>query len=110
LSHRQAAEQESEIDCFLELDRRQAFEMGKGSSLRAALFQLGESCHWLLITLPPLCSDATTLRNLFREIANSYAVRVGLGEPLPDSMQYVDFSEWQNDWLAGEEAEEGKDY
>jgi amino acid adenylation domain-containing protein/FkbM family methyltransferase len=110
LGYCQAAEQEAEIDCLLELDRRRPFELGNGRPIRAALIQLGEGEHRLLLTLPPVCSDSATLSNLVREIARAYAECLGAAEPGVDSMQYIDFSEWQNDWLAGEEVEEGKDY
>jgi amino acid adenylation domain-containing protein len=95
----------AEVDRLVELDRRRPFDLAEGRPLRASLIRLGAESHLLLLSVSPLCADSATLRNLVREIAQAHA-----GEPGPDSMQYADFSEWQNDWLESEEAEEGKDF
>ena len=103
-------EPEAEVDRAVGLDRQRPCDLGEGNPLRATLFRLGERDHRLLLSLAPVCADSATLRNLVREIAQSYAARLEAAEAGPDSMQYADFSEWQNDWLEGVEAEEGKDY
>ena len=107
LAHHAAADQEAEIERFLELDRRRPCDLAAGRPLRAALLRLGERSHRLLLTLAPVCADSVTLCNLVREIARGYA---GADGPSPTFIQYADFAEWQNDWLAGGETDEGKDH
>ena len=60
----------------------------------------------VLITLPSLCADSWTLKNLLHEIYHYVSEETELLEPI----QYVQFSEWQNELLEGEDGEAGKNY
>jgi amino acid adenylation domain-containing protein/thioester reductase-like protein len=78
--------------------------------LHLCLLALSDSQHILLVTLPALCADSWTLKNLAQEISQSYAICLK-GEELPDEpVQYIQFSEWQNELLEDEDAENGKAY
>ncbi|HEY9901851.1 MAG TPA: amino acid adenylation domain-containing protein, partial [Candidatus Sericytochromatia bacterium] len=82
----------------------------KKSLLHSSLLNLSDDQHILLITLPALCADSWTLKNLVQEISQSYAICLK-GEELPDEpVQYIQFSEWQNELLEDEDAENGKVY
>ena len=74
--------------------------------LRTVLVRLGADRQVLVLTLPALCADRTSLENLVAEVAASCA-----GELLPvedeEVVDYLDFSEWQLELLASEEAGEG---
>ena len=91
-------------------ERRFGFNFEQASLLRASLLE--ESCNqwWLLVTLPSLCADSWSLRNLAEEISSIYGL-YSRGKELEDEpVQYVQFSEWQNELLEDEDAESGKAY
>lgn len=81
------------------------------SILHSSLFTLSDNRHILLVTLPALCADSWTLRNLVKEISQTYEAGCK-GENLSDEepVQYIQFSEWQNELLEDEDAETGKAY
>ncbi|HEX4955000.1 MAG TPA: amino acid adenylation domain-containing protein [Thermoanaerobaculia bacterium] len=56
----------------------------------------------LVLGLSPLVADRRSLGLLAAELVRLYA-----GEELADPVQYIDFSEWQNDLLADEDAGAG---
>jgi amino acid adenylation domain-containing protein len=72
--------------------------------LHASLVVLEDMKHLLHLSLPSLCADAWTLKNLVREIAEGYAVRLTDEEVT----QYIQFSEWQNELLEAED--EGREF
>ncbi|HKV36649.1 MAG TPA: amino acid adenylation domain-containing protein [Pyrinomonadaceae bacterium] len=79
------------------------------SRLRFTLLKLGElqrSNHLLLAGVPTLCADAQTLNNLVDELAHFYTAAEQSDAPA----QYVQFSEWQNELLEGEDANAGRDF
>jgi amino acid adenylation domain-containing protein len=80
-----------------------------GPPLRAALLKLSEWQHVLLVTLPALCADATTLKNLFAELAEGYAGGPQRGVPDEEVVQYAQFSEWQNELLAEGDDDESRE-
>jgi hypothetical protein len=55
--------------------------------------------------LPSISGDIWTLKNLEKDIRMAYAAEVGDSEEI---VQYVQYSEWQNELVAGEGAEAGK--
>ena len=68
----------------------------------AELFQLAEQSHFLLLTVPALCADETSLALLFTEIAQAYVNQAE--SDAPETMQYADFAEWQNELLDSADA------
>ena len=80
--------------------------------LRASLVTLSGTRHVLFISVPQLAADARTFENLTAELARLYASRAG-GSPeeADEPVQYVQFSEWQNELFedeSDEEAAEGR--
>ncbi|MFB2976514.1 amino acid adenylation domain-containing protein [Microseira sp. BLCC-F43] len=103
-------EQAVKVEEILQWERPQRFAFEKGTLLRSTLITLSPEKQILAINLPALCADSWTLNNLVREIGNSYAACLQ-GEELEDGVvQYVQFSEWQNQLLEDEDAETGKNY
>jgi NRPS condensation-like uncharacterized protein len=49
------------------------FDYTQGPLLRVSLLALSEDTHLLLISLPTLCADVWTLKNLVQEIGHGYA-------------------------------------
>jgi len=69
----------------------------------AALVRTSTREHLLEIAASTLVADEETLRLVAAQLATEYAVEEGAGDPL----QYADVSEWQNDLLESEGAQEG---
>ncbi|MCI0488113.1 MAG: amino acid adenylation domain-containing protein, partial [Blastocatellia bacterium] len=90
--------------CNAEID----FEVGP--LFKQSLLSLSPTSHVLILTLAAVCCDAASLNNLFKEITNSYAARKRSETFSPESMQYADLAEWQNELLVAEETQAGRDY
>jgi amino acid adenylation domain-containing protein len=103
-------EQEAKIEELFQETRRQPFNFEQGPLLRFSLLTLSTNKHVLLVSLPSLCADAWTLKNLVREISQSYEACLKDEEHFDELLQYVQFAEWQNELLLEEDAEAGKEY
>ncbi|HKU74237.1 MAG TPA: amino acid adenylation domain-containing protein [Pyrinomonadaceae bacterium] len=76
--------------------------------LHASLEALPDAKQLLHISLPSLCADAWSLRNLVQEIAAGYDARFVQTDD--EVTQYVQFSEWQNELLEADAVEEGREF
>ncbi|MHC5828662.1 MAG: condensation domain-containing protein, partial [Nostoc sp.] len=85
------------------------FDFEQDSLLHIILLSLSSDKHLLFISLPTLCVDSVSLNNFVQELAISYSgtVHHELSE-LP--LQYIDFSELQNQILEAEETRIGRKY
>ncbi len=110
LSDLGSQEQEAKIEELFRETKRQPFDFEQGPLLRFLLLTLSASRHVLLVSLPALCADAWTLKNLIQEISQSYEACLKDEEHLDGLLQYVQFAEWQNELLGEEDAEVGKGY
>lgn len=88
------------------------FDLSTGPLLRTTLIKLDDHNHVLLSTIHHIISDGWSLGILMRELAALYkAFSSGEPSPLPDlSIQYVDFAQWQREWLRGEVLESQLSY
>ncbi|MEY2834154.1 MAG: hypothetical protein RLZZ574_3414, partial [Cyanobacteriota bacterium] len=103
-------EQQVKIDELFLTARRVLFDWEKDPLLRLSLLLLSPQEHILLITLPSLCADSWSLKNIVKEISHIYG-RCLNNAQLPDEpVQYIQFSEWHNELLEEEAAETGKNY
>ncbi|HEY9693232.1 MAG TPA: amino acid adenylation domain-containing protein [Oculatellaceae cyanobacterium] len=85
------------------------FEQGLG--LHSSLINLSANKHILLLNLPALCADSYTIKILVQEISQCYkACCQGIELPDEEIVQYLQFSEWQNELLEDADAELGKKY
>ncbi|MGH7999038.1 MAG: amino acid adenylation domain-containing protein, partial [Brasilonema sp.] len=112
LSDFDSREQEAKIEKLIQDERQLNFDFEKGPLLRLCLLTLSEKKHILLMNLPAICADAKTLKNLVKEICQSYVACLQ-GEELSaeeEVVQYVQFSEWQNQLLKEEDGAVGKEY
>jgi len=78
----------------------------KQNKLQISLAILSEYRYVLLLNLPALYADTTSLNNLLTEITRAYTGNLDNEEPV----QYIVFSDWQNELLESEEAEIGRKY
>ncbi|MEO0835372.1 MAG: amino acid adenylation domain-containing protein, partial [Cyanobacteria bacterium J06642_3] len=82
--------------------REQVYNLETESSLRIYLYQIEPTSYILQIVLPALCGDYWTLKNLFNEIVDGYSNYHDRNQT--EELQYVQFSEWQNQLLTDEDA------
>lgn len=112
LSAQSPDQQEQAIAALLYSDG--AAPLSDGSSqLRLTLLALATNKHDLLITLPALCADAPSLETLVAELSAEYtrlsenpATRAV--DDADEVVQYVQFSEWQNEQIESEDDAEGQ--
>lgn len=103
-------EQATKIAELCRQEQRISFDYAHGLLLRVSLLALARETHLLLISLPALCGDAWTLRNLVQEIGHVYAA-YPQSATLPEvSLQYADFAAWQQDILTDADGEAGRAY
>ena len=82
--------------------KHHGFDLQKGPLLHATLITQSDDRHVLILSLPALCADAWTLKNLIEETGRAYAanLRQGFAEPFgeaDEATQYLQFSEWQHE-------------
>lgn len=87
---------------MIELESLRAFDYEHGPLVHASLFALAPDRHLLSITVPALCADRRTLNNL--------AAGLFGGDSEEESIQYLQFSEWQNSLWEEEDAAKGREY
>jgi len=80
------------------------------SPLRAALLRLLSEKFMLLVTISPLCVDSGGIRTLVEDLQCEYAALFGSAQSREEPIQYLQFSEWQNEVLGSEYANEGRAY
>ena len=103
-------EQAAKLPELFQNEKRSVFNFEQNPIWRLSLISLSVNRHILLVSLPSLCADSRTIKNLIREISQCYAACLQ-GEELADEVvQYVQYSEWQNELIEDEEAAEGKKY
>jgi len=110
LCHLAPKEREAKIKELLEQERHFVFDLEQGPLLHLSLLELSANQQILLVSMPSLCADSWSLQNLIQEISNAYAACLEGEELSNEPVQYLQFSEWQNELLEEEEAEPGRSY
>lgn len=97
-------ERDAQVLNLARAEALQPFDLSQGPLLRAALIQLADEEHVLLLTIHHIVSDGWSMGVLIREIAGLYAAfATGRPSPLPElPIQYGDYAEWQQQFLQGE--------
>lgn len=101
--------QQAELEALFNAANQQPFDIEQGPVLKTSLVMLAPDKHILLVGLPALCADTTTLENLLGEISHSYAACLQ-GTQFDEPLQYADLAAWQNELFAGEDALIGTEY
>lgn len=108
LSQYQLAAQEEVVERLFQEEKSRPFDFSQGPLWHLSLLTLSIERHVLFLSLPALCADSRTLNNLAREISRSYGACLQGAESADELVQYVHFSEWQNELLAEEQPEADK--
>ena len=74
-------EQEARIDELFSEETEQPLNLDRESLLRATLIMLSRGRHMLIISLPSLCADRRTLRNIVNDLARAYETSSQIDEP-----------------------------
>jgi hypothetical protein len=98
------SEREEEARRIAQEEALRGFDLTQGPLVRTRLVRMAEADQILLITMHHIVSDGWSMGVFFRELSTLYqAYSVGRESPLPElPIQYVDFAQWQREWLQGE--------
>ncbi|MEW6737614.1 MAG: condensation domain-containing protein, partial [Acidobacteriota bacterium] len=99
--------QEERLEKLFITESEAGFNFEHDALLKLMLVSLSTRSFVLMITLPSLCADSWTLNKFFEEIGSTYQNCLQDGPPFEETIQYVQFSEFQNELL---QAEEGRIY
>jgi len=111
LDPRGAGGREAAIDQLLQAEQRRQFDLARGPLVRLVLVRVSKQEHVLLVTLPSLCADGSSLGRFSAELADEYTAQVeGRRTACREPLQYAAFAAWQQELLEEEEAEVGKAY
>jgi amino acid adenylation domain-containing protein len=97
----------AEVEACRAKDWSAPFDFAEGPLVRASFVAVSASENILILTLPSLCADAASLRNIVRELRDGYA---GEAPETEDAIQYIPLSEWQQAQQDGDDAEQGRAY
>ncbi len=103
-------DQARDLEVLIQTEQSYIFDTEKNSPIRISLIILSDESYVLLLNISALCADTQTLINLVQELSNQYATVSSSSDVYDDIVQYVQFSEWQNELLQDEEAEGGNSY
>lgn len=88
-------------------ERTTSFDLEKGPVIRAGLLQTGIDQHELLLSAPIVCADANAMLRLMEEIVRDYSGN--LKQDRAETVQYVQYSEWQHELGQDSEGKEHAD-
>jgi amino acid adenylation domain-containing protein/non-ribosomal peptide synthase protein (TIGR01720 family) len=97
-------QQDTELQRLVNEAAMRPFDLSWGPLFRIALLQLSRNSHVLLLTMHHIISDGWSIGIFINELSQLYeAFSQGRPSPLPAlSIQYVDFANWQRQWLNGD--------
>jgi amino acid adenylation domain-containing protein/thioester reductase-like protein len=111
LSHPDSQAQFNQVESLLQEAKLTPSNLEEGLGLHSSLINLSANKHILLVNLPALCADSYTIKNLVQEISKCYqACLQSIELSNEEIVQYLQFSEWQNELLEDADAELGKKY
>lgn len=102
-------EQLAKIKAIIQSEKNIIFNFEQVPLLRLSLLNLSTNKYILFMSLPSICADSWSLKNLIQEICHTYFAYSNREELFDEPIQYIQFSEWQNELLE-EDAETGKAY
>ncbi len=97
-------DQDGELRRMLADEAAGEFNIERGPLIRGRLIRLSDDEHVLMVALHHIVCDGWSMGVLMNELTTFYGVyRRGEPDPLPPlPIQYVDYAEWQREWMEGE--------
>lgn len=96
---------------FIQQGKDHRFDFENGPLIRVDLAEKRDNCKWILLTVPAICIDHSSLRVIAMELMTSCGIlKINAQEDEVEVLPYLQFSEWQNQLLETEEKEEGEKY
>jgi amino acid adenylation domain-containing protein len=102
LRHVEREQQQLHCDHMVDHEACTPFDLANGPIVRAHLLRLADEKHVLVLALPALCADATSLNNLVGQLAQAYVSKAAT----QGVFQYADYAGFANELLLGEADEE----
>jgi amino acid adenylation domain-containing protein/thioester reductase-like protein len=101
-----------DLSALTKAEQREAIAHLKSTSntLQVWLVYLEPKQYLLKLDLPSLCADSVSLKNIFIDIASLYNSLLHGQNITEEVVQYLQFSEWQNELLEDEDASIGRNY
>jgi amino acid adenylation domain-containing protein len=98
------SKREVQVRTLAQTEVRRPFDLAQGPLIRATLVRLSHVEHVLLLAMHHIVSDGWSHDVFWRELGVLYeSFTAGKPSPLPAlSIQYMDFTHWQQQWLQGE--------
>ncbi|WP_369938522.1 non-ribosomal peptide synthase/polyketide synthase [Xanthomonas tesorieronis] len=83
------------------------FDLSADPPLRVLLMQLEDEEHALYVVVHHIASDGWSIGVMLEELGRLYTAEIeGADDPLPPlPIQYIDYAQWQRQWLAGGQLE-----
>ena len=106
----QAELQQEKLAELLREEAQRAHDFARQATAHFCLVALGGERHLLVTSLPALCSDTRSLKNLFEEICLEYRSSEQAPSGEDETVQYVQFSEWQHSLSEDEDGEAGREF
>ncbi|KAM3100400.1 non-ribosomal peptide synthetase [Phormidesmis sp. 146-12] len=89
----------SQIESLIEAEQGEFESLEQLPLLRSLLLALSPQEFLLILTLPALCADSRSLQNLVKDLFQAYTHNLIDQISSEEVVQYVQFSEWQNELL-----------
>ncbi|WP_375509328.1 amino acid adenylation domain-containing protein [uncultured Nostoc sp.] len=99
-----------EIEQLFQSESQRSFDWEKAPLLQTTLATISPQKHLLLVSLPALCADTPTLKNLVCELSKCYAACLRSETVIEQPLQYAEIAEWQNELLKAGYLELETDY
>lgn len=105
-------DREQRLQDYISLIASEPFDLQQDLLIRVQVLKLADEEHVLFLMTHHTVSDGTSMTILINEIAQTYD-RINHDPEYINSeleIQYTDYSQWQSDFLAGDELERQMDY
>ncbi|PIB52873.1 non-ribosomal peptide synthetase [Pseudomonas sp. 2995-1] len=105
-------EREQRLQQLADHEAHTPFNLETGPLLRACLVKAGEQEHYLVLTLHHIVTEGWAMDIFARELSALYEAFIDerLSPLSPLSVQYLDYSVWQRQWLESGERQRQLDY
>jgi amino acid adenylation domain-containing protein len=112
LSDVSAHEREDLIRAEIRCASERPFDLERNEALRISLLHLSEEESIMIVVMNHINSDGWSIGVLVREMVALYEAFIrGESSPLPElEVQYLDFAQWQKEWLTETVLQEQLDY